>query len=370
MSSNESLDPRLAAIGWSSFFASSLESLDDPSLVPARVGEEHRGLWRVISPLGDLTAELAGRLRHEAAGRDALPAVGDWVAVEARPTEGRATIRHVLPRRSALIRKAAGTRTDAQVVAANVDVVFIVTAAVQDFDAGRLARYLTPAWESGATPVVLLTKCDLADDVARVLGEATAAAPGADVHAISAVDGRGLDALGSYLAPGRTLALVGSSGVGKSTLVNRLLGEERLAVATVREHDGRGRHTTTSRQMIALPSGALVIDTPGMRELGLWAAGDSVVVAFGDIEEIAAGCRFRDCLHASEPGCAVRAAIEKGALATERLAQWNLLRREAAFQARKQDARVMADEKRRWKAVSKLIRERDRMLGTKRTGIE
>ena len=366
MNSNDPLHSGLVVLGWSAFFRSSFDALADTSLVPARVCEEHRGAFVVVTGDGELRADVSGRLRHAAAGREELPAVGDWVAIDARLAERAATIHHVLPRRGALVRKAAGTRTDAQVVAANLDTVFIVTSANQDFNAGRLARYLTVVWESGAQPVVLLTKADLAEDVDRLVGDAASAAPGAAVHAISSVDGRGLDALDQYLAPGRTIALIGSSGVGKSTLVNRLLGEERLAVSPVREHDDTGRHTTTYRQLVALPGGALVIDTPGMRELSLWDSGDGLSAAFSDVADIAASCRFRDCKHAAEPGCAVLAALAGGTLPRERFEQWQALGGELAFLHRKQDVRAMQDERRRWKAIGKAGRER---MNAKRNGL-
>ena len=360
MSFDETLHSGLTSLGWSPFFASSLELVGDASLVPARVSEEHRDAHVVLTGAATLRADISGRLRHSVPGREHLPAVGDWVAVDARPNEGRATIHHVLPRRGVLVRKAAGTRSDAQVVATNLDVVFVVTSANQDFDTGRLSRYLIAVWESGAQPVVLVTKADLVDDAGALVAKAESAAPGAPVHAVSAVDLRGLDALAAYLAPGRTAAFVGSSGVGKSTLVNRLLGEDRLAVREVREHDDRGMHTTTRRQMIVLPSGALVIDTPGMRELMPLHAQDGLAAAFGDVTELAASCRFRDCRHAAEPGCAVRAAIENGSLPRDRVEQWELLNRQLAFEARKQDTRLMIEEKRRWKAVTKSIRTRNK----------
>jgi ribosome biogenesis GTPase len=370
LSTHDSPDPSLVRLGWSPCFQDSFAALGDATLSPARVAEEHRDGYVVFAGADELRADVAGRLRHDARGREALPAVGDWVAVEARRPERRATIRHVLPRRGALVRKAAGRTSDAQVVAANLDVVYVVTSANQDFNAARLARFLAAAWESGARPVVLVAKADLAEDVDALVGEAAAAAPGADVHAVSSVDGRGLDALASHLAPGRTAAFVGSSGVGKSTLVNRLLGEERLATTPVRDHDDRGRHTTTRRQLIALPSGALVVDTPGMREFGLLDADDGLSAAFADVEELADSCRFRDCRHGAEPGCAVLAAVESGALPRDRHEQWLSLGRELAFQRRKEDVRAMIEERKRWKAISKAARARNKQSGGKRTGVE
>ena len=346
---------RLTRLGWSAQWQSDLDSLADGALSPARVAEEHRDGYVVFTADSALRATVTGRLRHEARDARELPAVGDWVAIDAAPGAS-ATIRHVLPRRSALVRKTAGTRTDAQVVAANVDLVFVVTSANQDFNAARLARYLTAVWESGAQPVVLVTKADLAADVDPFVAEAAAASPGADVLAVSAIDGRGVDDVTARLAPGVTAAFVGSSGVCKSTLVNRLLGEERLAVREVRAHDDRGVHTTTSRQLIELPSGASVIDTPGMRELLPWDAAGGLAAAFADVAELAAACRFRDCKHASEPGCAVLAATGDGSLPAERLEQWRALEREMAWLDRKSNVQAMQAERRRWKVISKSVR--------------
>jgi ribosome biogenesis GTPase len=355
-SSASSSSSRLTRLGWSAQWQSDFASLGAGAASPARVAEEHRDGYVVLTDAGPLRATLAGRLRHEARDPRDLPAVGDWTAVEAAPGASSATIRHVLPRRSALVRKSAGTRTDAQVVAANVDVVFVVTSANQDFNAARLARYLTAVWESGAQPVVLIAKADLAADVDPFVADAASASPGADVLAVSALDGRGVDAVAARLVTGTTAAFVGSSGVGKSTLVNRLLGEERLAVREVRAHDDRGVHTTTSRQLLELPSGASVIDTPGMRELLPWDAAGGLEAAFADVAELAAACRFRDCRHATEPGCAVLAATGDGSLPAERLEQWRALEREMAWLERKTDVHAMQAERRRWKAISKSVR--------------
>jgi ribosome biogenesis GTPase len=356
---------RLTRLGWSASWQSDLASLGDGVLAPARVAEEHRDGYVVFTQDGAFRATVSGRLRHEARDPRDLPAVGDWTAVEMSPGASAATIRRVLPRRSALVRKAAGTRTDAQVVAANVDLVFVVTSANQDFNAPRLARYLTAVWESGAQPVVLVTKADLADDVGPYVSDAAAAAPGADVLAVSTVDDRGVEELTGRLVPGTTAAFVGSSGVGKSTLVNRLLGEARLVVRAVREHDDRGVHTTTSRQLVELPSGASVIDTPGMRELLPWDAASGLAAAFADVEQLAAGCRFRDCRHASEPGCAVVAATAGGSLSRERYEQWQALGRELAYLERKENVHAMQEERRRWKAISKFAREISRRKGAR-----
>jgi ribosome biogenesis GTPase len=354
---------RLESFGWSQNFAAAMAALRDPSLVPARVVEEHRDGFRVAAACGELRAEISGRLRHDARGAQALPAVGDWAGVDARPAEARATIRAVLPRRSSLVRKAAGRAADVQVVAANLDLVLIATSLDGDLNASRIARYAALAWEGGAQPVVLLTKSDLSQDVDAAVGEAMSAAPGAEVLPVSAATRRGLDELHAFLRPASTSALVGSSGVGKSTLVNALCDAQVQAVGEVRAHDGRGRHTTTARRLLRLPWGALVVDTPGMREVGMVDGAEGLAAEFDDVETFASSCRFRDCNHEDEPDCAVRSALQGGSLGRDRLEQWRALRREAAYLARRDDVRARLEEKRRWKTISKSIRRRDELLG-------
>ncbi len=335
---------RLDALGWNAGLAAAFAAVplprNVPFLEPARVSEEHRDALRVLTDRDDLVADCAGRLRHHAASALELPAVGDWVAVAARPHEGRATVHAVLPRSGALVRKAAGTRTVPQVLAANVHVVFVVTSCNADLNPRRIERALVTVWDGGAQPVVVLNKADLAPDADALAATLAAELPGAEVHAVSAADGRGVAALAAHCVPGRTLALLGSSGVGKSTLANRLLGAELLATGGIREADARGRHTTTSRHLVLLPSGAALIDTPGLREIALWAGETDVGDAFEDVEELAAACRFSDCRHATEPGCAVRAAIDAGELDAERLESSRKLARELRRAAAKQDAHV------------------------------
>ena len=337
----------LGALGWDAAFQSdfhaALDTLGDARLVPARVTAQHRGRWVVARADGDALVEdsavLAGRLRHEAADVRALPAVGDWVAVAPAIGGGEAVVVAVLPRRTAFVRKAA-YEVAPQVVAANVDVALVVdplAPGASGPNARRLERYVALAWESGALPVVVLTKADLCDDVDGAVAAARAAAPGADVVALSSATGANVDALDALLRPGRTAVLLGPSGAGKSTLANRLLGADRLATRPVRD-DGKGRHTTTHRELLRLAGGALLVDTPGMRELGLWDAEAGLDGAFADVLALAAGCRFRDCAHDGEPGCAVRAALDDGRLDAARVAHWHALRRELAHLERQQDA--------------------------------
>jgi ribosome biogenesis GTPase len=328
----------LDSLGWDASFADAFLPFEHDGLVPARVAVEHRSEYVVYTEAGELRAELAGRLRQE----DERPAVGDWLAVAVRADEGRATIHAVLPRRSAFLRKVAWAETRPQVVAANVDVVFVVCGLDGNYNVRRIERYLTLAWESGAQPVVLLTKADLCEDVAGCVYEVESVAFGIPVHAVSAPHGDGVETVRSYIPHGRTAALLGSSGVGKSTLVNALVGEELLATRDVRD-DGRGRHTTSHRQLVPLPGGGLVLDTPGMRELQLWEGEQGLHTAFEDVEALAAQCRFTDCAHGREPGCAVRAALAGGTLDVERYESWRKLERELERLARKQDARARSD---------------------------
>ena len=354
--------PRLASLGWDASWAAAFRdaahragSLTD-ACAPARVVSEHRGRYRVGREAGDVWAVLAGRARHRMTDREHMPAVGDWVGVSRSDDGGAVLIHFVVPRRSAFIRKTAGIATEAQVVAANVDVALIATSLPGDLNARRLERYLTLAWESGAHPIVVLTKSDLGDDVETSIAEAGIAAPGADVVAVSAVTGEGIDRLEAHLPPGHTAVLLGSSGVGKSTLVNRLLGTDRQRIAAI-SAIGKGRHTTTHRELMHLTTGALVIDTPGMRELQLWSADDGLETAFADLDGFATQCRFRDCAHVSEPGCAVRQAVDDGSLSAARLEHWHELRRELAYLARKQDERAMAVERSRIKTLTKGVRQ-------------
>ncbi|PZF80388.1 ribosome small subunit-dependent GTPase A [Jiangella anatolica] len=283
--------------------------------------------------MGAVRASYGGdMLRAGAADRMALPAVGDWAAVRDWPDD-RVTLEAVLPRRTAIVRDSADRTSQGQVVAANVDVVAIVEHLDPDPDLGRIERLLVLAWGSGAQPVVVLTKPDLVPDPDGMRAEVAAVAPGVEILLVSAVSGTGVDELGALLRNGRTLALVGPSGAGKSTLTNALLGVDVMPTGSVRARDGRGRHTTTHRELVVLPGRGVLIDTPGLRAVGLVADDDAVAGAFPDVEALAARCRFRDCTHEAEPGCAVRPAVEDGDLDEDRLARWRNLRREAARNA-------------------------------------
>jgi len=304
----------LTSLGWSEFFEVPFRPYREQGHFAARVALEERGAYRLYTEQGELSASVRGKLRFDSQGPADFPAVGDWVSVSKRERDGLAQIYAVLPRRSKFSRKAAGSSAEEQVVAANVDTVFLVQGLDQDFNLRRLERYVVAAFESNAAPVVILSKADLCTDVEKRIAEAETVSSGTPVHAISSVSGDGLNQIDEYIRPGVTVAFLGSSGAGKSTLINRIVGEEIQKTAEVREHDGRGRHTTTHRELIVLKAGGLLIDTPGMRELQFWDASGSLSEAFSDIHAIAAVCYFSNCSHQNEPGCAVRDALEDGTL--------------------------------------------------------
>ena len=342
-------------LGWAPFFEDAWAELDGPGLIPGRVGVQHRGAFVVYTELGELWAEVSGRMRHEATSKADLPAAGDWVACRARQKEGAATIEAILPRRTKFSRHEAGLVTEEQVLAANIDVVFLMTALDSDLNPRRLERYLAMTWGSGAEPVGVLTKADLCDDAFEAMALVAAQAPGVALHAISALSGDGVEELRPYLGVGRTVALLGSSGVGKSTLVNALVGEEVQAVKDIRS-DGKGRHTTTRRELVPVPSGGLILDTPGMRELQLWDDNGGMSQTFDDVDSLADQCRFRDCRHESEPGCAVLAAVEAGSLPEERLESFKKLQRELHRLRIKQDRKAQSEERRKRRVFERSLR--------------
>ncbi len=349
----------LEKLGWNEYFQSLWDARSPDDARIFRVTEEHRGRYKLAGEHGDVWAEISGRLRHEAFRGDSLPGVGDWVAASQHGDGDIAIIVDILDRRTALVRQTAGKRTDAQLVAANVDLVFVVTSCNEDFNPRRIERYMALVWEAGADVAIVLNKADLVDDAQPLIDELEQVAIAVPIIAVSAVSGRGFDELASYLAPTKTIAFVGSSGVGKSTLVNWLAGRETMAVGEIREDDDRGRHTTTHRQLIPLNDDGghgrgVLIDTPGMRELQLWGDGEGLSHSFGDIEELARHCRFRDCAHTSEPGCAVNAAVIEGELSEERLAAFRKLEREQHWMENRRDAsfkqaqRQLSKRIRRW----------------------
>jgi len=348
----------LPQLGWGADFEQEFEQYAAAGLVPGRVAVQHRGAYDVLVPDGEVRAGLPGRLLHDAGDKADLPAVGDWVALDP-PAAGQSIVRAVLPRRTAFVRTAASDQhrvSEQQVVAANVDVVFLVSALAEDYNLRRLERYLVLAWESGAQPVVVLTKADLCDDVDGAVAEVEAIAVGVPVHAVSNVTGEGVDELRPYFAGNRTVAALGSSGVGKSTLINSLSGHEVMAVGDVRR-DGRGRHTTTRRELIAVPGGGFFLDTPGMRELQLSEASSGVQETFDDVADLSARCRFSDCAHESEPGCVVQDALRDGSLDPERWASYRKLQRELATLERRLDARARSEERKKWRRFERSRRK-------------
>ena len=356
----------LAEAGWGLELEAAFAVHRAEGLEPARVALELNHIYRVWTDTDAVLAEATGKLRHEAAGQHELPAVGDWVALRAAPDGSHARIEAILPRKSAFTRKVAGSETKRQVVAANIDTVFLVSALDRDFNPRRVERYLLLSAQSGATPVVILNKADLAGaHLAEAVDVISGIARAVPVLALSAKSGEGLSALDPYLAAGQTVALLGSSGVGKSSIINALAGNEMLKTRAVRESDDRGRHTSTHRQMVRLPGGALLIDTPGMRELQLWDVGEALDEAFDDIDALAAGCRFRDCRHRQEPGCAVKAAAAAGTLPEDRLEAYLKLQAERdAFDAR-HDERALIEQKRRSKIMGKALHARLKEKGYK-----
>ncbi|HEY90374.1 MAG TPA: ribosome small subunit-dependent GTPase A [Dehalococcoidia bacterium] len=355
----------MTELGWDSFFIDHFKSLSVDGCVPARVIAEGKHSCQVYSQYGELSARVSGRMRYESRAGDRYPSVGDWVVVKPNTGEQKCLIHAVLPRRSCFSRKMSddrarrsGSLTREQVLAANVDTVFIVSGldGSRNLNLRRLERYLTLAWESGAAPVIVLNKIDLCPDVDACIRNVEPVASGVPIHAVSATERLGLDALVTYLDRGKTAVFLGPSGVGKSALLNALLGIERQEVGEVRGIDRKGRHTTTRRELVLLPGGGAVIDTPGLREVQMWADEDSLGSVFKDIEQLANECRFRDCTHHTEPGCAIKAAVQQGSLDVARLQSYRKLEKELRHLATREDIRTRLEERAKWKKISKWSR--------------
>lgn len=346
----------LELLGWNSF-SNNLSSHLQQGYTVARVATEQKNTYLLYTEFGELSAEVTGKMRYQACGRADFPAVGDWVVISVINGEPRATIHEILPRKSKLSRKTVGAITDEQILATNIDTVFLVSGLDRDFNIRRIERYLILVWESGANPVIILNKADLCDELEQRRTEVEEIAPGVPTIVLSAIENAGIDTLIPYLGTGQTVALIGSSGVGKSTITNQLAQKDIQAVQSVREGDNRGRHTTTRRELIILPSGGLLIDTPGMREIQMWTGSEGFQETFADINTLALACRFRNCQHDKEPGCAVQQALFDGTLDEQRSRNYQKLQQELEYLSRKQDQKAYLAEKERWKKIHKAQRK-------------
>ena len=350
----------LKLYGWNEFFEAYFSEYTSDGLAPARVAVENRNNYELYSQFGELTAEKTGKLFYNARSADELPAVGDWVVIMPLQKELKAVISAVLPRKTKFSRKKAGPVTEEQVVAANVDTVFIVSSLNQDLNFRRMERYLALAWDNDVRPVIVLSKADLSDNVYQKLVETQNNISGTDIHVVSAMKGAGIDELFQYFEGNKTATVIGSSGVGKSTLINSLLHWKKMKVSEISLYKDKGRHTTTHRELTLVPGGGLIIDTPGMREIQLWEGSEGLSELFEDIEQLSLECKFSDCKHDSEPGCAVKEAIKNGSLDQKRFKSYRKLQNEVNYFARKQNIKAQLDEKRKWKKITSEARKRSK----------
>ena len=347
--------------GWNEFFEASFSEYSSKGFSVARVAVEHRNYYELYSDGGDVSADKSGKLFYNAEDGNDLPAVGDWVVIKLVPNEAKAVIEAVLPRKTKFSRKKAGATTDEQIVASNIDTAFVVSSLNQDLNPRRIERYLTLAWDSGVTPIIVLNKSDLCKNLDEVTAEIEEISFGAPIHIISALNKSGLDELSEYFNGNKTVAVLGSSGVGKSTLINSLSDWTKMKVSDIGLYKDKGRHTTSHRELTLLPGGGLIIDTPGMREIQLWEGSEGLAETFEDIEALMLECKFSDCKHESEPGCAVKAALKSGELDELRLKSYKKLLNEIKFFEGKQNKKAQIVEKKKWKKLTKEGKEKGKM---------
>ncbi|MBN1481048.1 ribosome small subunit-dependent GTPase A [candidate division KSB1 bacterium] len=355
-------------LGWNDFFQAHYHEYSHGELSRARVSLQQKKHYRVIGEFGEKDAVIAGKLRHTAESMADFPVIGDWVLTKNTPNEDKAIIQHILPRRTKIsrdttTRKGRQQIADEQVLVANVDTIFLVAALNEELNPRRIERYLTVIWDSGAQPVLLLNKADLCNSVEEIVEYLKEITIGVDIHVLSATEGSGVSVLHNYLSSGKTVALLGSSGVGKSTIINRILGAEKFKVAETGEYKDKGRHTTTHRELVVLQGGGILIDNPGMRSIQLWDGEEGLIKSFDDIEQIAAYCRFNDCQHINEPDCAVLRAVAEGELSPDRYESYLKLQGEIAYRARKENWVTRQNSKKRWKSISKSIRQINKWRG-------
>jgi ribosome biogenesis GTPase len=359
----------LKQYGWNDFFAEQFSPFSNDGFSAGRVAIEHKSQYILYTEFGELTAEISGKMYFNSESKGDFPAVGDWVVIRPFLDENKAIIEHVLPRQSKFSRKSAGAKTEEQIAASNVDTVFIMSSLNQDINLRRIERYLTLAWDSEVLPVIILSKADVYNvtrntvssspngvrtykTLDEVIAEVEGISFNSKIHVISASENTGLEQLSQYFAGNKTIAVLGSSGVGKSTLINSLSGRAKMKVSDIGLYKDKGRHTTTHRELILLPSGGLIIDTPGMRELQMWEGSEGVAETFQDIEKFIGLCRFSDCKHDTEPGCAIKSAIESGEIDEDRYNSYLKLQREVSYFERRQNHKAALAEKKKWKKLS------------------
>ncbi|MGM0411515.1 MAG: ribosome small subunit-dependent GTPase A, partial [Bacillota bacterium] len=324
----------LKNIGFNDYVEAQFNSIGNTNDKIARISGEYEKIYKIITEYGEKTAEISGNMKYNAKGRFDYPAVGDWVIVKGRKNSDKYIIKKIVPRKTKVSRKVAGKKSEEQIISANMDYIFIMSGLKSDYNVNRLERYLTIAWDSGAKPVIILNKADLCNlnEIEKKKNKIAEIAFGVPVHVISCKENRGLEEINKYLSSGITISLLGSSGVGKSTLINLLIGKTKQKTNNTRYSDGKGKHTTTSREIIIIPDKGVIIDTPGMREIQLWNNESGISSTFADIEKLSKGCKFNDCTHTHEPDCAVKKAIEDGDLNKERLNNFHKMKREMRYQ--------------------------------------